>query len=407
MSRIHSPEQFRLLAVGAAAFELNCARSLANVLPMTADFDAHADTALAIGACGRRMELLLGVYPLHGHNPVEAGFPVWPPCSEIESCSSTTVYRLLLAISEPFKLAAYDLRQVLQLCLALSADSKNISETIDTETLIRGLENAARASISICPSSAKRVRRGSVMKRHDPRWRLASPKDPLFRMRRVEEVSGLLQKLHHTAFRETVASEIVGLNLLEYEGMPWAFYIDMTRQCEDEARHSLQAARLLYDRGSNFEAYPLPYLGNYYEMFWDMGLTERLIALNLDIEAVGNPHLGDVAGRLAVIGDDAAAFTFSAIQHDERRHARIGTVWLRYLYPNSDDRRSAIEACRVFLGINLASASSRLIGGDLIGTIERWAAGDPIFVFNEPMGAMHEQEVTPLLARSSTYRATE
>jgi hypothetical protein len=90
--------------------------------------------------------------------------------------------------------------------------------------------------------------RGPSLKIHDIRWNFARTDEPLTRMPRIEFDRGLQQKLHHTAFRETVASEIVGLNLLEYAGMPWAFYLDMMRQCEDESRHSLMAAELLLRR---------------------------------------------------------------------------------------------------------------------------------------------------------------
>jgi uncharacterized ferritin-like protein (DUF455 family) len=174
----------------------------------------------------------------------------------------------------------------------------------------------------------------------------------------------------------------------------------MMRQCEDEARHSLLAGKALHERGGDLDEFVLPFMGNYYEMFWDMDLTERLVALNMDIEAVGAPHLHQISERLKAIGDNDGAHLFSCINDDERRHARIGSYWLKFLHPDPSHRRHMIEACRAFTSINLANAASRLTGEAFLSLLDRWASGHDVYNYYESMGPEHEQEVTPLLART-------
>jgi uncharacterized ferritin-like protein (DUF455 family) len=308
------------------------------------------------------------------------------------------IYQSLCGISAEGGLGFYDLEHVMRQCsISLRDVGRAVPGLADQvwsnvcETLNSGPSGAKNLIVRVC--------RGPETKVHDGRWRFARQDEPLTRMPKIEYKAGLLQKLHHTAFRETVASEIPALNILEFQGLPWGFYIDMMRQCEDEARHSLMAAHELQERGGDFGMFKLPYLRSYYEMFWDMGLTERLVALNIDIEAVGAPHLGDMARRMEVVGDRSAARLFECLHHDEKRHARIGSVWLKHLYPSAAARRAAIDACRALTTVNLASASSRITGQPFWDTFHRWASDSPIYSYDQPLSSEHEVEVTPLLAR--------
>src|SRR5262249_38979223 len=148
-------------------------------------------------------------------------------------------------------LAAYDPLLAMSLCGATQDQCTSplmVPPTDVTSWLVKvGVECAS--------NQPKEVIRSVVLcaeKVHDPRSHIAQEMDGLPRMRRVEEPSGLLHKLHHTAFRETLASEVVATSLYEYDGLPWQFYIDMCRQCEDEARHSLMTFKLLASRGGFF-----------------------------------------------------------------------------------------------------------------------------------------------------------
>ena len=179
--------------------------------------------------------------------------------------------------------AAYDLKMTVDSCKSIADNVRGMLPLKKTDE--KEMIHELLALGSNPPSgSPKRSRLGNPEHKHDPGWKLAVRGEVLPRMRRVETQEGLLHKLHHTAFRETVASEIAALNLLEYDNLPWEFYVDMSRQAEDEARHSTMAADLFLARGGKFEDFMLPAFGNYYMMFLGMTLTERLVTE--DVSAV-------------------------------------------------------------------------------------------------------------------------
>lgn len=409
-----STQELLDVALGLARVELEHARAISWSLPEIEDFEEHARAGLAIGACGRRIEALLDTFPLRVRDADDEMVigALLPPSDKAESDFPSTIalYKTVSNALKPLGLLAYDLLQAVGVCMQLSIDDSyclipplGVCGTSFMEYL-RKVGESCRVAKDVHPT---RARRGNERKLHDPRWCFFTQAQPLPRMRRIEEPRGLLQKLHHTAFRETVASEIVGLNLYEYDGLPWAFYVDMARQAEDESRHSLLMARLLHERGGDFAAFPLPYMGSYYELFWEMTLTERLVGLNLDIEAVGHAVLSNISDRLVNAGDFRAGEAFEFIARDERRHARIGSDWLRYLYPDVGTRRHAVEAARALTAVSMAVASTRITGGTTLETIDRWLDGETLLHYDEPLSAGHEHEVTPLTARKRGGEAAD
>ncbi|HEX7312312.1 MAG TPA: DUF455 family protein [Pyrinomonadaceae bacterium] len=388
-----------------AVIELHRARQLARRLPETSNFESHFKLALAIGAAGRRIELLIPAFldPARMSDDI-APTPGWPVDLNGDSSSNptyTTFYQYLKRLLASFEYRTYDLCLRLDACLTLDSVTdyevcipQRGESGFNLSRLVKEV-HAARESMF---TEARRVRRGPSRHENDPRWMLRSADEFLPRMPSVEEKDGLLQKLHNTALRETVASEVAALNLLEYDGLPWSFYLDMARQCEDEARHAIMTANALRARGKEIGDYPVSYLGNFYEMFWEMTLEERLVAMNLDIEAVGQGYLAGVARRLKGIDEDAAQL-YDFISVDERRHARIGIHWLGYLYPDPEQRRTVTEACRWLLLVNLASAHTAVMGGTVCDALDIWATSGSPFRFDEARSMKHEQEITPLLAR--------
>jgi hypothetical protein len=63
------------IARALAVLELHRARLLARLLPETARFEAHFDLALAIGAAGRRIELLVPAFLEQARIPYEVATP--------------------------------------------------------------------------------------------------------------------------------------------------------------------------------------------------------------------------------------------------------------------------------------------------------------------------------------------
>jgi uncharacterized ferritin-like protein (DUF455 family) len=401
-----SSEQLIDMALGLATIELEVARTLAWKLPAVADFEKHAQVSLGIGGAGRRIHTLLMTLPTQGRDINTLGVAAFPITSMASSSPGLMeVYRAVLAATEPLGFAAYDLRMAVKTCereLELDPNADGLAACVVlSNDIVHDVVALGQQQRSPSPESGpRRARRGNPEKVHDPRWHIAAADTLLSRMRRVEDPEGMLHKLHHTAFRETVASEIVALNLYEYDGLPWSFYVDMAHQAEDEARHSLMTADLLTARSRQFNDFILPYLGNYYEMFWEMSLTERLVALNLDVEAVGHGLLSEISERLHACGDQIGASLFNHIARDERRHARIGAKWLCHLYPDLGARRSAVEMCRAMTAVNLASAAAAGVGGSAMEKMDAWLSGNPPLQYLDPFSDEHEREVTLLHARS-------
>jgi len=273
-------------------------------------------------------------------------------------------------------------------------------ELRDEPILVAKLMEFGRVINGTGVRSAERTRLGNPQQVYDPRFRFLPVGHPLPRVRRIETREGLLHKLHHTAFRETLAAELAALNIYEYDGLPWSFYIDMCRQVEDESRHAIMAAEMLQKKGGRLGDYPASYLGNFYDMNLSMSLVERLVSMNLDTEAVGQRYLARVAGRLRAIGECEVADMYDFITHDEKRHAAIGATWFRYLCPEKGSRKRAIDAARALTVVHLAVAHCQVVQEDRVANVvESWARGNETFVLEPFDAANHEDEISLTTAR--------
>ena len=109
------------------------------------------------------------------------------------------------------------------------------------------------------------------------------------------------------AAREAAASDLCSLCVVEYDGLPFEFYMDFVRQAHDEARHAefykhhaielmpkfiqtgaenkwVKQARQYLNTGIGLH---LPKEGCFYESFWNASFEERLFLMHHDSEAAG------------------------------------------------------------------------------------------------------------------------
>jgi Protein of unknown function (DUF455) len=191
-----------------------------------------------------------------------------------------SLYQAVLDGVETLGYMTYGLQTALRVCRSLQVKGTpklRSPLTGSPKTVVQTLLHLGVTREKRLLQSPIRIRRGNTNKRYDPRWQLLPLGSRLPRMKQIETQTGLMHKLHHTAFREPVATEMAALNLFEYDGMPWEFYLDMSRQAEDEARHALLAAARLTALGGRIGQFPVGYLGNFYQMFWEMTLAERVV----------------------------------------------------------------------------------------------------------------------------------
>lgn len=400
-----------VIAYTLAELELSEARALCAKLPTEANHESHLSIGLAIGDAGKRIRNLVEAADDHGMSARQGScLHVLESVSQRDDEAHDTpgtpssLYAALGNLIRGLWPSTNRLMSALQACdtqssgsplygvsaRALVSATQVLSQSTTHARSTRRTERATR-----CP---ERARRAYGHKLYDSQWRIGQVDTQLPIMPKLENLEGLLQKLHHTAFRESVASEICAMNMFEYDAMPWRFYVDMCEQTADEAHHSQLCLQRLAELGGAPGDYLLPYLGNYYEMFWEMDLEERLVAMNLDTEAEGRDYLQDAAYRLRRIGDTRSAALMEQLSMDERRHARFGAIWLGYLNPNQPARRSRVQSCRAMTAISLASAHTARAGGTVQEAIGKWLREGAVLKFSPTSEGEEEEEEIGLTA---------
>lgn len=154
--------------------------------------------------------------------------PDWSVGTSYESPPLLTYhafYQNLKRILSSLGYCTYDMCLRLDACLALNSAADllvHVPLFAGSSPALYRLINAVGTRRNSAPAEPRRARRALARHANDARWMLRSADDHLPRMPRIEERDGLLQKLHYTALRETAASEVPALNLLEYDGLPKA-----------------------------------------------------------------------------------------------------------------------------------------------------------------------------------------
>lgn len=399
------------LCSSLAELELCRMRQLAVTLPSCKDFEQHCEIGFELGISTRRLQYLLEGADENFANiapsPPIAWNRIWWSSKESPQIAGKDQYRVVskavhAALAET-GLAGHRYRLAVEACLReKSRAAASVRCPVPARRSLPILLRLHRGQIARVKNQALRARRASFYQSYDPRWQIMPFGRRIPRMRSIETRVGLLHKLHHTALRETVAEEVAALNLFEYDGLPWAFYIDMGQQAEDEARHALLASAMLMSMGGRLGQFALSHFGNFYQLFWEMSLDERLVAMNLDTEAVSRSHLERAERRVRKAGYPKVAWLYGHIARDEMRHARIGARWFVHLYPNKSDRGRAIAAARALVVVHLASAQSFITGESTSELLASWSSGSAPLSFSEPLGARHESEVSLLTARSKS-----
>ncbi len=189
-----------------------------------------------------------------------------------------------------------------------------------------------------------------------------------------------------------MAAELCALNVLEYDGLPLAYYRDFAKQCWDEVRHAQFYLRLAVELLHDFMArapagHPLlpgaraflatgkglgvPREGNLYVVAWSAPLDERLVLMHLDTEAPAVPALRRELESPFCAKNPGIASDLALTLLDEAAHARIGKRWLAHLHPEPERRDAAIERARMLRGVYVAAALAAGAGLPLGEVIDR------------------------------------
>jgi hypothetical protein len=197
------------------------------------------------------------------------------------------------------------------------------------------------------------------------------------------------------SIREEMASELCALSMVEYDGMPLAFYRDFAKQAWDEMRHALFFFRIGVEQLPDFlekapadhpllagarryrdtgRGLPVPREKNLYELTWNATLTERLVLMHIDTETPGLAGFAHELRSDFCARHPAIAAELELASHDEASHARFGKTWLEHLVPDKTDRKAAIERALLLRGLLMLTAFSHYQETPLIEMMTRLVA---------------------------------
>ena len=179
--------------------------------------------------------------------------------------------------------------------------------------------------------------------------------------------------------RESMAAQLCALCVIEYDGLPLAYYRDFAKQTWDEMRHALFFLELgktllpeflaaaprghrLVPGARHFQrtgrGLPCPVERNLYEVAWNATLPQRLVLMHLDTETPGIARFKQELKADAFRSRPLQAEGLRLSTHDEATHARLGRTWLQHLLPERSARRAEIARTRLLRGAFLMAAFS-------------------------------------------------
>lgn len=201
------------------------------------------------------------------------------------------------------------------------------------------------------------------------------------------------------SLHELTAGQLCALCLIEYDGLPLAFYRDMAKQFYDETRHAsffLEAATALMpyiERTKSPKAahlrtavkrykalgvgLPVPLEGNLFETFWNSDLIERLVLMHLDTETPGVAVIRRHGAARVWMQHPDIRRGFEVVAADEKTHAKIGSNWIKYLLPDRDERLRAIDDARLLRGMLIATSIAHKRDEPVAAVIRRLLHAQP------------------------------
>ncbi|MBO9610082.1 MAG: hypothetical protein J7639_29255 [Paenibacillaceae bacterium] len=157
----------------------------------------------------------------------------------------------------------------------------------------------------------------------------------------------LIWQFGYGYLQEMQAAETLGSIMYEIKGMPWEFYLDLSRHLWDEVRHSTIGEVRLKEIGVALEE--MKYMTGNYSWRQEIDAARRYITLTLVIEAGSFPlrHIR-LKGHME-LNDYLSAQAFLYDAADETMHVQYGRKWAPELmsrYRLGADLEALVQECR-------------------------------------------------------------
>lgn len=148
--------------------------------------------------------------------------------------------------------------------------------------------------------------------------------------------------------REMDVPEWMAPIIVKTSGKPWDYYLDMTRQLWDEARHAMMGEVALVNKGVPFYKYPIDIASAVVLNMYHPPLESHLILWGIEqslMRADGKRY----EWELTQVTDDQLQKVFQDYDWaDEVLHAQIGRRWLRPDFKSTEDMQA--RAMEAFVG---------------------------------------------------------
>jgi uncharacterized ferritin-like protein (DUF455 family) len=134
-------------------------------------------------------------------------------------------------------------------------------------------------------------------------------------------------RLHGIYVGELQALEAAGRTLWDFPDAPWAFKMNMARQCWDEARHVQTYEKLIEHAGGEVGEYPENTF--LFETSCHDDPVLRVTGVNRCLEGLACDTFRQLIDYGKQIGDDVIAQAVDFVLADELTHVRFGSDWVR------------------------------------------------------------------------------
>ncbi len=151
--------------------------------------------------------------------------------------------------------------------------------------------------------------------------------------------------LVHKRLREMDVPEWMGRILCETPGKPWRYYVEMSRQLWDEARHAMMGEVALYRDGPPLYTYPVDG-----KMAMVLNTEFTPLEAHLMLWSIEQGLMARETGKrlewlVAKNGDDELLATFQDYDWaDEVLHAQIGRRWLKPDFESNEQMRARAQS---------------------------------------------------------------
>lgn len=160
--------------------------------------------------------------------------------------------------------------------------------------------------------------------------------------------------LIYRRLREMDVPEYMGPMIYYAEGRPWEYYVDMSRQLWDEARHAMMGEVGLYANGMAFYEYPVELEGSVALNSHFSPLEAHMVLWNIEQGLMRRDGGKRYEWEAAQLAGDALVTAFQDYDWaDEVLHAQIGRRWLVPLFGSQEKLKEAAERLSAKWGVEM------------------------------------------------------